>query len=667
MGSRRSSTLAGVAIAATCLLGSTPVAAQPMDETPSIACGSAFHEYAREPTATGERTLTEVPIEMSDGVVLYADVTLPTGVDGPFPTLLTVTGYNKTALGAASIGGSDAASLVRYGYAVMAVDDRGTGTSEGGWDSWGARTQADYPEVLDWIVAQDWSNGHIGVNGTSYAGITSLFTAASGHDAVDGVFAVVPMGDAYRDIVVQGGQVNVAFIPMWMGLVTGLSALPIGSDPAVIVDHLLNAADFQIPTLADALLGGGTTFSGEFWEQRSPLAVAEDIEAPTFIIGGLDDIFQRGEPMLYEALADHTDARLLIGPWTHITTGAGLPADGVPPLGQLMLQWFDTHVMGLDAGAECIPAVTQYYVGAEEYRSAPSWPVPDIEAQRRYLRGDASLTADEPGDEGSSTYLQLPINGLCTRSMNQWLIGLVAGLGCGTDNSLDETTALTWTTEAFAEPMVVNGPIQADLWLRTALGSEALTSVAVSIVGPDGVSRGVSNGQLSLSHRAVDPDRARMLDGQSIQPWHPFTREASQPVPTGDPILAQVEVFPTSMEIPAGSRLRVTVAAYDVPHALPPLPMALATLAGPVEVLHTAAHPSSIVLPVVTASATAPVTPALEGPQAGAAPSSQRPLPATGSTFPAAVVAALLAAAVLIRRGVHSAPTSSVDSHDAPR
>src|SRR5690606_4336201 len=123
-----------------------------------------------------------------------------------------------------------------------------------------------------------------------------------------------------------------------------------------------------VPTLADAVLGGDTAYTGEFWDHRSPLAVADRIEAPTFIVGGLDDIFQRGEPMLYEALADHTEARLLIGPWTHTSVGTGLPG-AVPSLGTLMLQWFDAHVMGRDAGAECIPAVTQYHVGAEEYRT----------------------------------------------------------------------------------------------------------------------------------------------------------------------------------------------------------------------------------------------------------------------------------------------------------
>src|SRR5690606_35052827 len=70
-----------------------------------------------------------------------------------------------------------------------------------------------------------------------------------------------------------------------------------------------------------------------------------------------------------------------------------------------------------------------------------------------------------------------------------------------------------------------------------------------------------------------------------------------------------IEVFPTSFEIPEGHRLRITVAAYDVPHALPPLPAVLSTLAGPVTVLSSPEHPSSVVLPVVGAAVEEPTLP----------------------------------------------------------
>jgi putative CocE/NonD family hydrolase len=589
-----------LAIAVIALLALAPLAPTAASAKAAPApkpCGTAFPSYRRADTASGSTVLSDIPITMSDGVVLKADVTLPTGIKGPFPTALTITGYGKTSPISALGGGSS--SLVRHGYATMIIDDRGTGASQGTWDSWGPRTRADYREVLDWIVAQRWSDHRIGMTGGSYMGITSLFAAATGHPAVKAVFATIPMADAYRDIVFAGGQINTAFIPLWMGLVTGLGA----TAPDVLVDHALGATQFQVPTIADAALGGATAFDGPFWRQRSPIEAVDDIKVPTFIVGGLDDIFQRGEPMLYERLADHTDARLLLGPWTHAAAGSGLPYDGVPATSDLMLQWFDQHVLGKAAKAECIPHVTQFVRGHERYETSPTWPVPGLSPARWNLRGSGGLTAAKPGSgEAGRTYVQLPVAGICSRSTAQWLIGLIDSTTCPKDNQLAELGALTYTSAPLTTESLINGPIEADLWVTTT-SQDAVVSVAVSDVAPDGSSRGLTNGLLLASHRGVDRSRSRFLGGQSIQPWHPFTEVARLPVHPGEPMLLPIEVFPTSAAIKAGHRIRITIAPYDVPHALPPVPAALRTLSGTgtVTVLSDAAHPSSVVLPVVQA------------------------------------------------------------------
>jgi predicted acyl esterase len=120
----------------------------------------------------------------------------------------------------------------------------------------------------------------------------------------------------------------------------------------------------------------------------------------------------------------------------------------------------------------------------------------------------------------------------------------------------------------------------------------------VSDVAPDGTSRGLTNGLLLASHRAVDRSRSRTLGGQSIQPWHPFTRDRVLSVRAGEPMLLPIEVFPTSATLLPGHRLRITISPYDVPHALPPAPALLSSLGGVVTVLSDAAHPSSVVFPV---------------------------------------------------------------------
>src|SRR3546814_15153144 len=78
------------------------------------------------------------------------------------------------------------------------------------------------------------------------------------------------------------------------------------------------------------------------------------ITVPTFIVGGLHDLFQRSEPISYETVRNQVPAKLLMGPWTHIqaAVGSGLPADGVPPLNHIDLPWFDQYEFGRASGGE---------------------------------------------------------------------------------------------------------------------------------------------------------------------------------------------------------------------------------------------------------------------------------------------------------------------------
>ena len=123
--------------------------------------------------------------------------------------------------------------------------------------------------------------------------------------------------------------------------------------------------------------------------------------------------------------------------------------------------------------------------------------------------GPARLVNAPTGAAPGRQYLQLPITGVCTRSANQWLIGVLTGSPCELDNALDESLPgqLTYTSAPVSDELYVNGPIQADVWIRPS-GPQALVSVALSDVSPDGTSRGLTNGLLTASHRAVDPDHA---------------------------------------------------------------------------------------------------------------------------------------------------------------
>ncbi|HEX2129765.1 MAG TPA: CocE/NonD family hydrolase, partial [Solirubrobacterales bacterium] len=260
--------------------------------------------YERPPTYEVTRD-ANVPIEMRDGVVLRANVDRP-AAPGRFPVLLTQTPYGKDAVGLAFNAASE--YFVERGYAVVTADVRGTGSSGGSWDAFGEAEQADGPELVEWAAAQPWSTGKVGLWGPSYMGFTQLYTAARRPPHLEAIFPIVPMADGYRDLSFKGGSPNTAFLPLWLGLITlgGLTPLPASDDPLgaleALVSHVGGAVNFQIGTLVEAALGGEVAYDGPFWKTRSPLEVVDRIRVPAFVTGGLYDLFQRGEPLIYERL-----------------------------------------------------------------------------------------------------------------------------------------------------------------------------------------------------------------------------------------------------------------------------------------------------------------------------------------------------------------------------
>lgn len=581
---------------------------------PSFASAErVWTEYDR-PATFNVATESNVPIEMPDGVTLRANVERP-DAEGEFPALIVQTPYNKDGAVNVALGGA-ARYFVQRGYTVVTVDVRGTGSSEGIWDSFGPAEQRDGADVVKWVRRQPWSDGKVGLWGPSYMAITQLYTAAQQPKGLKAIFPIVPLGDGYRDIVFSGGQVNISFIPLWLGLVTAgsLTPAPGALDPndplgsltsalSALTSHVAGALSFQANTVLDATSGGTTAYDGPFWKTRSPLEVLHRIEVPTFVTGGHHDLFQRGEPLVYERLKNQVPTRLLMGPWTHVggSSGEGLPRDGVPSLSSIALRWFDRYLMGRKRATAIgeMPQVTQYVYGRERYETFRDWPNPRLDPERLYLRGDGLLRRTPPGTgEAPQTFLQQPLSGVCTQSTSQWTAGLGEAIPCTQDNRLDELGSAVYTTPVAERPIQLIGPALADLWVTTT-AREAVLAVRVTDVAPNGTSTELTGGWLAGSFRELDRERSRFVRGELLQPWHPFTKRSVLPVTPGKPTRMRVEIFPTAAVIKPGHSLRVTIGPSDFPHQVPPLPQLTNALAGQVEILTDPEHPSFIETPGV--------------------------------------------------------------------
>ncbi len=576
-------------------------------------------------------TRTDLPITMDDGTVLRADLTLPADADGTattdkVPVVVTITAYNKSTSQVPGVGGmltgADPGYLVKRGYAQLTVDARGTGSSEGTWCAFCTRETKDYGQIMTWAHDQAWSNGSTAMTGPSYMGIGQIFAAAQHPAGLKAIFPQVPAADVYRDVVASGGQIDVGFIPLWIGLVTTTGIIPpavTATDPVsgltALVQHLTDIATWSAPTMLSALGGQQDAYDGDFYAQRSPINVIDKVDVPTFLVGGEYDLFQRGTPLLFENLQKRgVPTKMIIGPWNHLqgSSGEGVGDAGHGSLAELQLRWFDHYVKGipdagLDGAKSDIAPITYFEQGPDQWRTAKRWVDPtDTSATVEPLSGTAGT--GKPGVLGvapstadqASTVLPNPVSGLCSRSTDQWTAGLISELQlfnstCFESNNVNSQMSTAFRTAPLTQHLPIFGPINARLYVSSPTG-DGLLSVAIDDVAPDGSVKRLTGGWQMISLRALDTARTRYLDGQVLQPYHPFTKTSQALAKPGQVVPVDVELFPTGADIRPGHRLELTLQSFDVPHLLPTLPDLANTLA-PITVHSSTTYPSSLVLP----------------------------------------------------------------------
>ena len=632
---------------------------EPISDDETLSDEPDIDYYTRDSEYPNAANLPLQFITTKGGKKLSVRVTLPAdehgnALEGPFPVILTQSGYNTNLLsymflgsaGFAMMGLSDS-FIVTRGYAQVAVDALGTGASEGGWELLGEDEQIGFADAVDWADSQPWSNGKLGVAGVSYMAISSIFAAQSRPDAVDAVFALLPMGDAMRGTVGIGGMLNGVFMSTWMTIthftatqnIPAMLANPDHRDllMAATQEHIDHVDIHHIPMIENALDGSPKyAFDGEYWRTRSPLEKMDNVKAPTFIFGAINDLFQRGAPMIYEQLRENdVDSRLMIYSGSHFPNfiKSHLASETIPAIDFLLLQWFDKHLKGIDTETENLAAVTQYIRNYptestptefqnDSYASAANWPHPLIYPERWYLHGDGSLTRTAPTEVEHNFTMDNPANAVggarnangllafdltindgtkCSSSYEQWTLGLVVPEPCYYDTNLTEQIRVIFESAVMEEDYYINGPIQADIWIDST-ATEAVVAVQVEEVSA-GKSLPLTNGLLLASKRAVDIERSRIINGEMIQPFHYFTEDRSQPLVPGDVVKMQIEIFPTSAIIRKGSKLRVAISPSNQAQGILTYPSQAAAEGGITTIHNSPEYPSSLILPMVPTSA----------------------------------------------------------------
>ncbi|MDW8058466.1 MAG: CocE/NonD family hydrolase [Thermomicrobium sp.] len=496
----------------------------------------------------GVRLLRHVAVPTRDGTILRADVYLPDRDDGPWPTVVEYLPYRKDDLTAARW--NVPVALAQHGIAVVRLDVRGTGSSEGlATDEYSEAELLDGIDALHWFARQPWCDGRLGLWGTSYGAFNALQIAMQRPAPLVGVVAHAGSDDRYAtDVHYWGGclqALELLSYPLWM---LAMNALP--PDP-------------ETPGIAWADQWRLRLERGEPWllawlrHQRRDAywlrgSVAHDygaIACPVFVVGAWHDGYTDAAWRLLEHLA--APRRGLIGPWTHQRPDASPVGPRIDFLRELLAWWRSCFAGRSDAE----PSVRIFLQDAHRPDRFPAsipgrwylcrqWPPPGIRERRWYATADRSLAPEPRPDSAELAFL------------NDVRIGLAGPTWCPTnppdsladDQRCDDLFALTFDSEPLPEPLAILGAPVVRV-VTAASARVAFLCVRLSHVWPDGAVTLVTRGALALTRR------------------HGLDR--CDPLVPGEWVEIEVPLKVCSYRLPAGHRLRLALSGADFPTIWP--------------------------------------------------------------------------------------------------
>jgi putative CocE/NonD family hydrolase len=484
-----------------------------------------------------------VLVPMRDGVQLAADILRPAG-GSRVPALLNFGPYHKDGRGGRLAVDSVHRHFAALGYAGVSADLRGLGNSGGvSPGAFHADEALDGHDLVEWIAAQPWCDGNVGMWGVSYPGITALATAATCPPHLKAIVPIHASADLYRGVVGLGGTASGFWMRAdWGPRMAAYNLMPPQwQDPQgrwakVWAEHLAGNAPWLEAFTAHP-------DDDEFW--RSRRVDVTRITCPTFNICGWRDLYADCTPLDHALI--RAPKKLMMGPWKHEfpDTAKEAPAAG---LWEMQL-WFDRWLKGVDSGglhgSVQAPAVSLYVQGNRgHWRTEAAWP-PAGTALQTWYPGDTGALSPQVPASAQTEYAYDPTVGMHSLAWDPWTTALDPNLP--RDHSADDARSLCFTTAPLTEPLQIMGAPAARLrLLASALPLNVV--LKLSAVAANGASTLITTGWLNL-------------DGVAV---------------AGEQTTVPLPLRTTAYRLEAGERLRLSVACADFPRIWPtPVPASL--------------------------------------------------------------------------------------------
>jgi putative CocE/NonD family hydrolase len=481
---------------------------------------------------------------LGDGTRLHYTLTLPSA-QGRYPVVFQYDPY--------SAGATSDPTWNDSGYAMLGVNFRGTGCSEGIFqplrgDIWGA----DGAELVAWAAKQRWSDGNVGMIGGSFTGVSQLATAAFAGPALKAIAPGNVFPDLYRDLVYPGGIHN-GWIPGWIAIrnyFLGTDAAAEGTSDPECAGHL---AEQVVPNESQSLDTQAHPFLDGYWATQ-PSNLLDRVRIPVLGCVNWQDttVYSRS----FEAFRRQLDP---VTTW--LVGGNGAHPD-CPSSRARYVRFFDRYLKQEQNQWEKTPHVllvheqTGASVPETERDEAGGWQSSfhdwsDMDAAISpaplYLRENGRLALTRPKAQEPADSYAYPTTTANTPPD-------FAGLGHWSDPTAPGG-AVVFTTPALKQDAEFLGGGSADLWIAST-ASDTDVQITLSEVRPDGQDMYVENGWLRLSHRRLDAARSTTL-----RPFHTHLEADAEPLTPGRPTLVRVELLPFNHVFRAGSAIRLSIDA----------------------------------------------------------------------------------------------------------
>lgn len=608
----------------------------------------AFQESPQADVVQVEKNLM---VPMRDGVRMATDVYRPAvngkPVEQKLPVLLHRTAYGKTGERLVA----NAKFFARHGYVVALQDDRGTYDSEGVQYKYIGMGRDGY-DAVEWLARLPYTDGQVGMWGTSYAAHTQataailnpphLRTLILNQGGVHngwrykirnhGAFELAQqVGWAFAQLAEQRNNpaaraMMLAETPSdWIGVLAGkrgLTPLAIAPNFEGYIFEMMTRADYD-----------------DYWKQPD-VNWSEHFEPtsdiPMMHITGWYDSYAGSTVANYLGLSKikKSPVRLLVGPWLHARNTQSFagevefgPEAAIPDFHEgLHLRWFDHFLKGRANGVAQEPPAQIFVMGSGDgrkdangrlrhggyWRTVTSWPLPETRFTNYYLHAGGALRPRAPsGDAPPTIYSYDPRDPVPTiGGAFSSTAGLAApGAFDQRERPFDPDTTtgvlgskppflplkaradvIVFQTEPLAEDVDVIGPIVVNLF---ASSTAADTDFTVKLVDVYPASADYPRGfEMNLTDGIL---RAR------------YRQSPEKPVlmKPGEVYAFRIEPFPTANVFKKGHRIRIDISSsnfprFDVnPNTGEPIGMSRRFAVADNSIFHNAAHPSHVVLPIV--------------------------------------------------------------------